>query len=115
MTTRIAIRPAQQWLQWRPRRRPCRHQHLGVLRESLIALPRLLEGVSADRLHRSPAPGEWSAHVVVCHLALDEMNTTMILRLILTQECPSLVAIDADNVLCEARFALLCPDTCPSP
>jgi len=24
MTRRIAIRPAQQWLQWRPRRRPCR-------------------------------------------------------------------------------------------
>jgi hypothetical protein len=24
MTSRIAIRPAQQWLQWRPRRRPCR-------------------------------------------------------------------------------------------
>src|SRR5712691_9339706 len=24
MTKRIAIRPAQQWLQWRPRRRPCR-------------------------------------------------------------------------------------------
>lgn len=84
-------------------------QQLAVLRESLIALPRLVEGVSANRLHRSPAPGEWSAHVVVCHLVLDEMNTAMILRLILTQDCPSLVAIDADNVLCEARFAPLYP------
>lgn len=35
----------------------------------------------------------------------------MILRIILTQDCPSLVAIDADNVLCEARFAPLYPDT----
>jgi hypothetical protein len=86
-------------------------QQLAVLRESLIALPRLLEGVPANRLHRSPAPGEWSAHVIVCHLVLDEMNTAMILRLILTQDCPSLVAIDADNVLCETRFAPLYPDT----
>jgi hypothetical protein len=29
MTRRIAIRPAQQWLQWRPRRRPC-HQAVPV-------------------------------------------------------------------------------------
>ena len=35
----------------------------------------------------------------------------MILRLILTQDYPSLVAIDADNALCETRFAPLYPDT----
>lgn len=39
------------------------------------------------------------------------MNTAIILRLILTQDVPSLVAIDADNALCERRFAPLYPDT----
>ena len=79
--------------------------------ESLRVLPRLLEGVSADRLRRIPAPGEWSAHVVVCHLVLDEMNTTVILRLILTEDSPLLPNIDGDNRLCATRFAPLYPDT----
>jgi hypothetical protein len=78
---------------------------------SLVALPRLIEAVEPARLHRAPAPGQWSAHVVVCHLLLDEMNTTMSLRLLLTQDHPSLVAIDPDNTLCEPRFAPLYPDT----
>ena len=86
-------------------------QQQAVFAESLVVLPRLIEVVEPERLHRAPAPGEWSAHVVICHLLLDEMNTTMILRLILTQDYPTLVAIDADNALCESRFAPLYPDT----
>jgi len=86
-------------------------QQQAVFAESLVVLPRLIEVVEPERLHRAPAPGEWSAHVVICHLLLDEMNTTMILRLILTQDDPTLVAIDADNALCESRFAPLYPDT----
>jgi hypothetical protein len=86
-------------------------QQQTVFAESLVVLPRLIEAVEPERLHRAPAPGEWSAHVVICHLLLDEMNTTMILRLILTQDYPTLVAIDADNALCESRFAPLYPDT----
>jgi hypothetical protein len=86
-------------------------QQQAVFAESLVVLPRLIEAVEPERLHRAPAPGEWSAHVVICHLLLDEMNTTMILRLILTQDYPTLVAIDADNALCETRFAPLYPDT----
>jgi hypothetical protein len=39
------------------------------------------------------------------------MNTAMILRLILTQDNPSVVAIDADNALCETRLAPLYPET----
>jgi DinB superfamily len=86
-------------------------QQQTVFAESLVVLPRLIEVVEPERLHRAPAPGEWSAHVVICHLLLDEMNTAMILRLILTQDYPTLVAIDADNALCESRFAPLYPDT----
>lgn len=65
-------------------------QQLTVFGESLRIVPQLVQGVSGDRLHRIPAPGEWSAHVVVCHLVLDEMNTTAVLRLILTEDCPML-------------------------
>jgi DinB superfamily len=84
-------------------------QQLAVLRESLVALPQLVKGVASDRLHRAPAPGEWSAHVVVCHLVLNEMNTAMSLRLILTQDRPSLAEIEDDR--CAERFAPLYPDT----
>ena len=84
-------------------------QHLAVLRESLVVLPQLLKGVAPDRLRRAPAPGEWSAHVVVCHLVLNEMNTAMSLRLILTQDRPSLSEIEDDR--CAERFAPLYPDT----
>ena len=86
-------------------------RQLTVFGESLRTLPQLVEGVSADRLRRIPAPGEWSAHVVVCHLVLDEMNTTVILRLILTEDCPILPNIDGDNHLCATRFAPLYADT----
>jgi hypothetical protein len=84
-------------------------QYLAVLRESLVVLPQLLKGVAPDRLRRPPAPGEWSAHVVVCHLVLNEMNTAMSLRLILTQDRPSLSEIEDDR--CAERFAPLYPDT----
>src|SRR5262245_27829388 len=53
-------------------------QQQAVFAESLVVLPNLIEGVEPQRLHRAPSPGEWSAHVVLCHLLLDEMNTTMI-------------------------------------
>jgi hypothetical protein len=86
-------------------------QQLSVFRESLRLLPQLVENVSGDRLHHVPAPGEWSAHVIVCHLVLDEMNTAMILRLILTEDRPVLPAVDADNRLCATRFAPLYADT----
>ena len=84
-------------------------QQLAVLRESLILLPQILAGVAPERLRRAPAPGEWSAHVVVCHLALDEMNSAMSLRLILTQDQPSLSEIEDDR--CAEWFAPLYPDT----
>jgi hypothetical protein len=84
-------------------------QQLAVLGESLVVLPQLVKGVAPDRLRRAPSPGEWSAHVVVCHLVLNEMNTAMSLRLILTQERPSLSEIE-DNP-CAQRFAPLYPST----
>ena len=87
------------------------NRQLAVFTDSLVILPPLVEAAEPDRLHRSPAPDEWSAHVVVCHLVLDEMNSAMILRLILTEDASLLVAIDDDNVHCAARFAPLYPDT----
>ena len=84
-------------------------EQLAVLRRSLVVLPQYLKGVAPDRLRRAPAPGEWSAHVVVCHLVLNEMNTAMSLRLILTQDRPWLCEIEDDR--CAERFEPLYPDT----
>ena len=84
-------------------------RQLAVFAESLVVLPQLVEGVEPNRLHRSPAPGEWSAHVVVSHLVLNEMNTAMSLRLILTRDSPVLAEIEDDQ--CAAQFAPLYPDT----
>ena len=84
-------------------------QQLAVLRGSVVALFQLLKGIAPDRLRRAPAPGEWSAHVVVCHLVLNEMNTAISLRLILTQDRPSLSEIEDDR--CAERFAPLYLDT----
>ena len=86
-------------------------RHLAVFRENLSVLPQLVDGVSAGRLRRVPATGEWSAHDIVCHLVLDEMSTTVILRLILTEDNPLLPGLDADNRFCATRFAPLYPDT----
>ena len=56
--------------------------------ESLRVLPQLVEGVPAVRLHRIPAPREWSAHVVVCHLGpplttsrMSEVERTVLLAI----------------------------------
>ena len=84
-------------------------RQLTVFAESLVVLPLLVEGVEPNWLHRSPAPGEWSAHVIVCHLVLNEMNTAMSLRLILTRDSPVLAEIEDDR--CAARFAPLYADT----
>ena len=83
-------------------------RQLAVFAESLVVLPQLVEGVEPDRVQRSPAPGEWSAHVIVCHLVLNEMNTAMSLRLILTRDCPVLAEIEDDR--CAERFAPLYPE-----
>jgi hypothetical protein len=84
---------------------------LDAFRESLHTLPQLIGGVSAEPLRRVPAEGEWSAHDVVCHLVLDEMNTTMVLRLMLTEDGPRLPNLDGDNRFCATRFAPLYADT----
>jgi len=85
------------------------NRQLAVLRESLTILPALVEGAAADKLGHAPAPCEWSAHVVVCHLVLNEMNTATSLRLILTQDRPVLAEIEDDR--CAERFAPVYPDT----
>ena len=86
-------------------------RQLAVFGQSLRALPELVAGVPADRLRRIPAPGDWSVHIIVCHLVLDEMNTTVTLRLLLTEDLPILPNIDGDNRLCATRFAPLYADT----
>ena len=92
------------------------HDPQEVLNNALTELARfqrvldaLLTDLDDGAWRARPAPGEWSAHVVVCHLVLNEMNTAMSLRLMLTRDRPSLAEFEDDQWA--ERFAPLYPDT----
>lgn len=59
-------------------------------------------------LQRTPATGEWSAHDVVCHLLLNEINTASTVRRMLTEDNPLAAEIDDGQVL---RFSSVYADT----
>jgi uncharacterized damage-inducible protein DinB len=77
------------------------------LRQSLAELPRVVESLPKDRVHQTPAEGEWSAASVVVHLADSEMVYGVRMRLALTRDRPPLVALDQE--VWERRFAALEP------
>ena len=71
------------------------------------ALARVVASVPADLLRRRPAPGKWSVHHVVCHLADSEVFTGERIRRTLAEKAPRLMAWDqdayADALAYEAR------------
>jgi hypothetical protein len=81
---------------------------LDVLRASLEDVSTLVAGANADQLSAAPAPGEWSPWQVLVHLADSEAVLGMRVRLIVTQDQPTLVGYDQDAWT--ARFADLDPD-----
>lgn len=81
---------------------------LDVLRASLEEIATLVAGADADQISASPAPGEWSPWQVLAHLADSEAVLGMRVRLIVTQDQPTLVGYDQDAWT--ARFADLDPD-----
>jgi DinB superfamily len=76
---------------------------VGVLRATLDEVARLLDGVDAERLGQAPAVGEWSPYQVLSHLADSDLVAAVRVRLVLTQEQPTLVAYDQE--VWAARFA----------
>jgi len=59
-------------------------------------LERLIQGVSASRLHQRPAPGKWSIAEIIAHLADSEIVTSWRIRAILTAPGTVLQAFDQD-------------------
>lgn len=76
---------------------------LDVLRSSLDELSELVRGASVERLRAPTEPGEWSPWQVLAHLADAEAVFGFRVKLIVTQEGPTLVGYDQDAWT--ARFA----------
>jgi hypothetical protein len=60
------------------------------LREALAHLP-------LDALQWRPAPGEWSAHEVICHCADSETNSYARIRLLVAEPRPVIQGYDQDR------------------
>jgi hypothetical protein len=60
------------------------------LREALARVP-------AAALKWRPAPGEWSAHEVICHCADSETNAYARIRMLVAESEPLLVGYDQDE------------------
>ncbi len=67
-----------------------------VLGNAVGEVRELTEQVSADKLAKSMGPGEWSAQQVLGHLADTEMVYGVRIRMIVTQERPTIVGYDQD-------------------
>ncbi len=69
---------------------------VAVLRATLLDVERLACGAASDALQRSASPGEWSPREVLSHLADSELIVNVRVRMIVTQEQPSLVGYDQE-------------------
>jgi hypothetical protein len=69
---------------------------VAVLRATLDEVPRLVAGVTAEQLSRPPAPGEWSPREVLNHLADSDLVSGTRIRMIVTQDRPTIVGYDQD-------------------
>jgi hypothetical protein len=67
-----------------------------VLRATLAEVEQLAAAVSAEQLSRAPAPAEWSPREVLSHLADSDLMCAVRVRMIVTQDRPSLVGYDQD-------------------
>jgi hypothetical protein len=69
---------------------------VAVLRASLAEVPRLVAAAMPGQLNRSPAPGEWSPRGVLNHLADSDLVHGTRIRMIVTQDRPTIVGYDQD-------------------
>ena len=70
---------------------------LGVLSEQPKAVEALLEGVADEAVQRPEAPGKWSMLQVVQHLADSELVWAYRLRLVVSEDRPTLTGYDQDR------------------
>lgn len=75
-----------------------------VLRETPAALARGVEGLSPDQLRRQEAPGKWSLAQVLQHLADSDLVWGWRVRLILSQDRPTITGYDQDQWATRLRY-----------
>jgi hypothetical protein len=69
---------------------------VAVLRATLDEVPRLVATATTEQLDRSPAPGEWSPRQVLNHLSDSDLVAGTRIRMIVTQDRPTIVGYDQD-------------------
>jgi hypothetical protein len=69
---------------------------VAVLRATLDEVRRLVATATPEQLSRSPAPGEWSPGDVLNHLADSDLVHATRIRMIVTQDRPTIVGYDQD-------------------
>lgn len=69
---------------------------VAAMRDGLESVKQIVATSSAEDLRRRPAPGEWSAHETLGHLADTEWVWGLRLRMVLTHDRPVLVAYDQE-------------------
>ena len=80
------------------------HEPLDVLRETPAALTRAVDGLSPDQLRRPEAPGKWSLAQVLQHLADSDLVWGWRVRLILSQDRPTITGYDQDLWASRMRY-----------
>jgi hypothetical protein len=69
---------------------------IAVLKQTATALQRIVDSTPDDVLARPEAPGKWSMREVLAHLADSDLVWGWRLRLILSQDRPTLTGYDQD-------------------
>src|SRR5580658_6791366 len=82
----------------------CQHEHNWSMEEAIDRLAKgpamirqAMDGTDAKELHWSPAAGKWSVLQVAVHLLDTEMVYGVRIRLILSEQNPTLVAYEQDQ------------------
>lgn len=70
---------------------------IAMQRETPDTLARLIEGVPAGTLKRSPAPGKWSVAAILAHLAEDELASSWRYRQMIENSGAMLPGFDQDE------------------
>jgi hypothetical protein len=78
---------------------------LAVAGEQVPWLERRVAGLDPARLRRPEAPGKWSAIEVIQHLADAELVMSFRIRMVLTQDQPSLQGYDQDRWVSVLRYS----------
>jgi hypothetical protein len=74
-----------------------RQRRIGIIRQFPAKLAQVVQGLTDEQLNTVFIPGEWSVRQIVHHLPDSHMNSVIRLKLLLTQEHPTLQPYDQEK------------------